>query len=477
MLQAPAPSPLARWTRGRRGDKGPDADGERRVFRCADDNRSSGAAIPGRYARPAVADRLDAIAQRPGRDRPAARHRRADGHRRAGRTTLCGACQQREGDGGAGRRRPPCRRRFRRPDRPRHSTWRAGRVQQWRAPGCARRRRGAGEEPAGSETGELEDEFRPMFVEEAKGQLERIASGLLALESAPGDRETIDWILREAHTMKGAAGMVGMMPVSHLAHRLEDLLVELRSGTRLSNPELTDSMLLVVDGLGRLIAKPSTDAQDESYEDAMEHLLPPAKPAPVPAPTPEIAVASPREPMPTAIAAATPPTPVVAATPQKRAVASTLEVPVTRIDELSRLVGEASAAQLRVGHVFGSELHMDPDAVTEYRELTKVINQLQEVTERTRMVPIGTLEPILHRTVRDSARAAGKDVRWEVVGEDIEVDRGVLEELVSPLLHLVRNSVGHGVELPEVRLAAGKAPQATVRLHATQVGSKVVIAI
>lgn len=150
---------------------------------------------------------------------------------------------------------------------------------------------------------------------------------------------------------------------------------------------------------------------------------------------------------------------------------------MARIDELNRLVGEASAAQLRVGHVFGSDLRLDPDSVTEYRELTKVINQLQEATERTRMVPVGTLEPILHRTVRDAARAAGKDVRWEVIGEDIEVDRGMLEGLVSPLLHLVRNSVGHGVELPEQRLAAGKPKQAVVRLHATQVGSKVVIAI
>ena len=156
---------------------------------------------------------------------------------------------------------------------------------------------------------------------------------------------------------------------------------------------------------------------------------------------------------------------------------ATLEVPVARIDELNRLVGEASAAQLKVGHVFGSELRLDPDAVTEYRELTKVINQLQEVTERTRMVPVGTLEPILHRTVRDAARAAGKNVRWEMIGEDIEVDRGVLDELVSPLLHLVRNSVGHGVEMPEQRLAAGKPEQAVVQLNATQVGSKVVIAI
>lgn len=376
-------------------------------------------------------------------------------------------------------------------------------------------------------------------MEEAKGHLERIASGLLALEAAPDDHATIDAIFREAHTMKGAAGMVGMMRVSRLAHRLEDLLVELRSGTRRSTPELTDAMLLVVDGLGRLIAGASSGEQDASDEAALERLLPSSpsptastgevEPAPVPAEAPVRLAArplraaaitqplappltTPTPPLPATVQAAhivvasppadsspaaspavpepavTPPTPAPPSRPpvaptqaspldRKHLDAATLEVPVARIDELNRLVGEASAAQLRVGHVFGSELSLDPDAVTEYRELTKVINQLQEVTERTRMVPIGTLEPILHRTVRDSARAAGKDVRWEVVGEDIEVDRGVLEELVSPLLHLVRNSVGHGVELPEQRLAAGKPAQARVELHATQVGSKVVIAI
>jgi two-component system chemotaxis sensor kinase CheA len=290
--------------------------------------------------------------------------------------------------------------------------------------------------------------------------------------------------------MKGAAGMVGMMRVSRLAHRLEDLLVELRAGTRRSTPELTDSMLLVVDGLGRLIASPSSGEQDARDEAAMEGLLP----APLAAPASSYSASSSAPPTPTlppegVRESSAPPTPTLTlplkgeGAPRQvqpdhqHEVTATLEVPVARIDELNRLVGEASAAQLRVGHVFGSELHLDPDAITEYRELTKVINQLQEVTERTRMVPVATLEPILHRTVRDIARAAGKNVRWEVVGEAIEVDRGVLEELVSPLLHLVRNSVGHGVEMPAQRLAAGKPEQAVVRLEAKQVGSKVVIAI
>jgi two-component system chemotaxis sensor kinase CheA len=195
-------------------------------------------------------------------------------------------------------------------------------------------------------------------------------------------------------------------------------------------------------------------------------------PAPAP-PPPPASVASPPTPPPPAELPASPPVSIE----RKKVETATLDVPVARIDELNRLVGEVSAAQLRVGHVLGSELRTDPDTVTEYRELTKVINQLQEVTERTRMVPVGTLGAILHRTVRDTARSLGKKVRWELVGEDIEVDRGVLEQLVSPLHHLVRNSIGHGIEPPEERLAAGKPEEAVVRLHATQVGSKVVLAI
>src|SRR4029077_3391799 len=124
----------------------------------------------------------------------------------------------------------------------------------------------------------------------------------MALEVAPDDQAAIDGILREAHTMKGAAGMVGMMRVSRLAHRLEDLLVELRSGTRRSTPELTDSMLLVVDGLGRLIASPSSAEQDASDELARERLLPTPVTATVTVPA---ASASP-PPAPAAPAAPTP---------------------------------------------------------------------------------------------------------------------------------------------------------------------------
>jgi two-component system chemotaxis sensor kinase CheA len=322
--------------------------------------------------------------------------------------------------------------------------------------------------------------------------LERMANGLIALEAAPDDQSAVDAIFREAHTMKGTAGMVGMMRVSHLAHRLEDLLTELRSGARHSTPELTDAMLRIIDGIGRLIA--GTSQGENSAPDAMEleDLLPApmATDPPATSTVPTVAADLP-------VPAAPPPAAVLPEPPhmadghvadaasadlpvvhdRRRLDAVTLAVPVARIDELNRLVGEASAAQLRVGQVLGAELRSDPDAVSEYRELTKVLNQLQEVSERTRMVPIGTLEPILHRTVRDAARHAGKSVRWAITGDDVEIDRGVLEQLAAPLQHLVRNSVGHGIELPARRLTLGKPEEGVVKVHAAQVGSKVVITI
>jgi two-component system chemotaxis sensor kinase CheA len=96
---------------------------------------------------------------------------------------------------------------------------------------------------------------------------------------------------------------------------------------------------------------------------------------------------------------------------------------------------------------------------------------------RTQMVAVATITDSLHRAVRDLARAQGKDIRWEARGIDTELDRGVLHRLSDSLLHMVRNAVDHGIESPTERAAAGKPPQAVVRLHAMQLGSEVIIAI
>jgi len=152
-------------------------------------------------------------------------------------------------------------------------------------------------------------------------------------------------------------------------------------------------------------------------------------------------------------------------------------VPLERLDELIRLVGESAAAHLRVGRLLWERLGVAPTGIPEFSELSRTLNDLQERTMRTRMVPVTTMTDQLHRAVRDLARTLGKDVAWEVRGGDTELDRGVLRQLSDSLLPLVRNAVDHGVETPEERLGAGKPPQARIVLHAMQLGSEVVIAV
>jgi two-component system chemotaxis sensor kinase CheA len=156
---------------------------------------------------------------------------------------------------------------------------------------------------------------------------------------------------------------------------------------------------------------------------------------------------------------------------------STIMVPLERLDDLVRLVSESASAHLRVGRVLHERLGLQPAAVPEFNELSRLLNELQEQAMRARMVPLATITDQLHRAARDLARGLGKEVRFEVIGEDTELDRGVLHELADSLLHLVRNAVDHGVETPDEREAAGKPRQAVVRLHAMQLGSEVIIAV
>jgi two-component system chemotaxis sensor kinase CheA len=310
-----------------------------------------------------------------------------------------------------------------------------------------------------------------------------MTSGLLALEAEPANPAPLDGVFREAHTLKGGAGLVGLHKVSHLSHRLEDILEELRLGQRQATPRLTDSLLKAVDGLARLIAGSLAGVEDELEVAAIEVALGAIDDAPTPDGSPPVeaapaAMVEPSKPEPAPVERRAAPRPADAAPLQAPSLdTGSLQVPIERMDSLIRLVGEAAAAHLSIGHMLGVELLRDPDTLVEYRDLTRILNQLQDVTMRTRMVPVGALSPSLRRAVREIARSTGKEVKWEVRGEDSEIDRGVLDHLVDPLLHLVRNAIVHGVEKPDERVALGKPAQAVIRLHAGQLGSEMVIAI
>jgi two-component system, chemotaxis family, sensor kinase CheA len=331
-----------------------------------------------------------------------------------------------------------------------------------------------------------ETRFRAMFAEEAEGRLAALSELLLELERSGGDPELLSSVFREAHTLKGAAAVVGLDDVLRVAHAMEEVLDGLRGGAA-ATPAVVDALLGAVDGIREMV--PAVLAGDDraAQADALAAALrPPATPG-TPEPHPPAPGPPEREGSPTAESAApavhtphpapNPPPDPPPAPAARRARRKTIRLSVERLDELVRLAGEASAAALRVGRLVTDRLGVEAAGVPELHELTRILEGLQERALQARMVPFATIAEPLRRATRDLARSLGKAVELELRGQETELDRGVLEQVADPLLHLVRNAIDHGIEPPEERLAAGKPAAGTVRVHATQLGSEVVVAV
>jgi two-component system chemotaxis sensor kinase CheA len=320
-----------------------------------------------------------------------------------------------------------------------------------------------------------QDRFVELFADEAETRLRRISEQVLTLE-AGASADVVAAILRDAHSLKGAAAVVGLTDVSAVAHHLEDVLEPYRDGGDKPPASMIDRLLYVVDGLQGLLPsirrRENTEAVTADLVDHLESMpaSPPTATAPSPNPAPVVAAEA-------VVAAATVVSaPVVPATPAPSP-SEMIELPASRVDEIVRSVGESAATNLRLGRVIGEHLDRDPESLSEYRDLTRSIRQLHEKAVHARMVPVGSITGRLHRAVRDVARANDKHVDWEVVGDDTELDRAVLQQLTDPLLHIVRNAVDHGIESVDERRALGKPERAVVRFVAQQIGSDVVVSV
>ena len=310
-----------------------------------------------------------------------------------------------------------------------------------------------------------EEEFRRLFEDEAHNRLAELGALALELEAQGPAGEMLDIMFRHAHTLKGGAGVVGFPEMATVLHGLEQLLEDVREERRSPTRELADAVLGTVDALGEML-RLAMAGQDQSgprlaAEAALARAagsgpeLVPAGSAVVPAPAP-------------------PPAPAPAPAADE---AGSIAVPVQRLDEMVRLVGEGTAAHLRVGRLISERLGDDPAALEEYRQLARILGTLQDQAMRARMVAVAAVAGPLRRAVRDLAHDTGKDVRWELSGEDTELDRHVLEHLREPLVALVRNAIDHGIEPAAERERLGKPREGLVRIHAAQVGPDVVVSV
>ncbi len=154
---------------------------------------------------------------------------------------------------------------------------------------------------------------------------------------------------------------------------------------------------------------------------------------------------------------------------------SSLRVAAERLDELMDRVGELVIAQSRLTQIASASTDLNLKNVAE--ELERLASGLRDTTMGIRMVPIGSLFGRFRRLVHDLSHDLGKEIEFVTTGEETELDKTMIERLADPLVHLIRNSIDHGIESPGKRLAAGKGARGRVKLSATHSGAEVAISI
>jgi len=163
------------------------------------------------------------------------------------------------------------------------------------------------------------------------------------------------------------------------------------------------------------------------------------------------------------------------ATPAAAEATLSIRVPAERLDHLVNLVGELVTVQAHLTQIAGNRHDNEISAVAE--EVERLISELRDTTLNMRMLPIGSTFSKFKRLVRDLSAELGKEIDLETTGAETELDKTVIEKLNDPLVHLIRNSIDHGVEMPEVRKAAGKPTKGIVHLAAVHSGDSVLVTI
>lgn len=383
----------------------------------------------------------------------------------------------------------------------------------------------------------VSDDITADFIIEAQEILDRLGEQLVSLEQAPQDSDQLNAVFRGYHTLKGGAGFLGVTAMVELCHAAEEALGIARAGQAVlqahhfdaaqqsldylqsmldavssgtepgyappdliaqfdmnggtaapvaaAAPAAAGSDLITDDEFEALLDQlhggnaptavaPATKADDGLIsEDEFEALLdqlhggaaPGAKPAAVLAPAPAPA-----------------PRPVAAPAPVAKPVAKplaeaehTVRVDTKRLDAIVNLIGELVLSRNRLKTLRARLRDEELDRAVSTLDIATA--RLQSAVMRTRMQPVGKVFSRFPKVARDVARSLKKEVDLELIGAETELDRNLVEALADPLVHLVRNAIDHGVEMPDLREAQGKPRMGHVRLSAQQEGDYVSIEV
>lgn len=326
------------------------------------------------------------------------------------------------------------------------------------------------------------EENRELLTElhaEALDHLSQIESALLVLDRTPTDRDSLNGLFRSFHTLKGVAGFLRIGPMNRLSHEVESLLDLARNDALLLTPTIITEILRSRDALSEMVGQITHALEQNRIPDKIvpvgELIINvralakgDAKPASQEVTPCEITA------MPTSSGLVSP-TSSSDASPTKSVASSTLRVNTEKLDSLVGVVGELVIVQSQLqesARGLGSD---ESPLLRNLAQLSRITNDLQFTAMSLRMVPIKPTFQRMERLVRDLSREFGKKVGFETSGKETEIDRSMVEQIVDPLLHMVRNSLDHGLENPAERLEAGKSKQGLMRLAAYHEESNLVI--
>ena len=347
------------------------------------------------------------------------------------------------------------------------------------------------------------------FLIEAQEILDRLGEQLVTLEQDPSDSEQLNAVFRGFHTLKGGAGFLGIQAMVNLCHAAEETLGLVRAGQAALEPLHFDAAQQSLDWLQRMLdaigagedpphapqmlidqfdvqghaapaPKPATPPaagaaaasggdliSDDEFEALLDQLHGDGVPTTVASPAP----APPPRPQPA-------PKPAPAGKPVAKAggeTEQTIRVDTKRLDAIVNLVGELVLSRNRLKTLRARIRDEELDRAVSGLDIATA--RLQTAVMRTRMQPVGKVFSRFPKVARDVARQLQKEVDLELVGADTELDRNLVEALADPLVHLVRNAIDHGIEVPSLREACSKPRQGHVRLSAQQEGDFVTIEI
>ncbi len=330
--------------------------------------------------------------------------------------------------------------------------------------------------PAAFEANELNQDPQLIqdFLVEAREHLTNVEGRLLEIEQGVHTAETLHSAFRSFHTLKGLAGFLDFTVLQEVAHEVESLLDLARNGKLALVPATVDIVLQSGDYLGVWLN------YIESCANGKAAAIPPdpgqlkARIRAAAVPEAESLAEPERDAAPETLGESPmPPADVPAGA--RRSESSLVKVDTSKLEYLVDMVGELVIAQSMLRHNPEIGGVRSPRLQRDIAHLTRITAEVQKTAMAMRMVPIGQLFRRMTRLVRDLARKSGKQAELELFGEDVQLDRNIVEELADPLVHMLRNSLDHGLEGPDERIAAGKSHAGHVRLKASHQAGLIVI--